>query len=642
MNNIQKKEMSIYPKIEQNIPVLFQQKSKKIITKSLTHINNDTGKSRHFTPASQEWFNSVYSFNTNYIKDLPVKDKNLMKLLKAYFNFQLKKQYTITKRLVTRFKRLSTKRIFIGKGEIKHSFSNIIITFYVHNTERFYLNKAIKVLRRALYNPITPLRKYVAIDIYNNVRISYNRSFSLKEYLTLPKFYLNYLKKYTKKQITTINVKDKDNLNLDLEFLNINLLNTDIRNLSIGNLNITYNIIRKMIIFNKNLYNNYILSNNKDSLSLIKLRLTVWFSASENLDVIYNIINQLNNTKFKKEKLYVIKPFMPSSYYILKNKTINRLYKKNLSVWHIRNETLVLEHLASWVSYDYFNPELFKKYQGFKAMKYKKHLTNLKVLLELNKNKFMNPINNNLNLRLQKLNFFIPRIKNYIPKFDKFIFKLIGLVQKIYKKKVLFNIINLKFMHLNSDIYTQAVALKLRNRNNKLYRVLKSSLRKVKLPRISKLAEVYNNINKDELLVNRIRNDNISSMFSDNKTNDPLSSLLLNFFPDANNIWVNVAKMSSIKRHNISIQSYVKRLLKHLNIRGVRVEAKGRITRRLTASRSVFKMKYKGGLKNVDSSFKRLSTITLRGNFKSNVQYTFISSKNRNGAYGVKGWVSSK
>jgi hypothetical protein len=48
-------------------------------------------------------------------------------------------------------------------------------------------------------------------------------------------------------------------------------------------------------------------------------------------------------------------------------------------------------------------------------------------------------------------------------------------------------------------------------------------------------------------------------------------------------------------------------------------------------------MKYKGGLKNVDSSFKGISTIMLRGYAKSNVQYSFISSKNRNGAYGVKG-----
>jgi len=44
-------------------------------------------------------------------------------------------------------------------------------------------------------------------------------------------------------------------------------------------------------------------------------------------------------------------------------------------------------------------------------------------------------------------------------------------------------------MHLNSDIYTQAVSLKLRNRDNKLYKILKASLRKIKLPVIRKIAE---------------------------------------------------------------------------------------------------------------------------------------------------------
>ena len=75
---------------------------------------------------------------------------------------------------------------------------------------------------------------------------------------------------------------------------------------------------------------------------------------------------------------------------------------------------------------------------------------------------------------------------------------------------------------------------------------------------------------------------------------------------------------------------------------GIRVEAKGRLTRRFTASRSVFKMKWLGGLKNVDSSFRGLSTIMLRGHVKSNIQYSLLNSNNRNGAYGVKGWVSNK
>ena len=31
----------------------------------------------------------------------------------------------------------------------------------------------------------------------------------------------------------------------------------------------------------------------------------------------------------------------------------------------------------------------------------------------------------------------------------------------------------------------------------------------------------------------------------------------------------------------------------------------------------------------------------LRGHVKSNLQYTIINSKTRNGAFGLKGWVSS-
>jgi hypothetical protein len=75
---------------------------------------------------------------------------------------------------------------------------------------------------------------------------------------------------------------------------------------------------------------------------------------------------------------------------------------------------------------------------------------------------------------------------------------------------------------------------------------------------------------------------------------------------------------------------------------GVRLEAKGRLTRRFTASRSVFKIKWKGSLKNIDSSYKGLSSVILRGHFKNNVQYSIINSKTRNGTFGLKGWISGK
>lgn len=39
----------------------------------------------------------------------------------------------------------------------------------------------------------------------------------------------------------------------------------------------------------------------------------------------------------------------------------------------------------------------------------------------------------------------------------------------------------------------------------------------------------------------------------------------------------------------------------------------------------------------MDSSYKGLSTVMLRGHAKSNLQYTMINSKTRNGAFGIKG-----
>jgi hypothetical protein len=195
-------------------------------------------------------------------------------------------------------------------------------------------------------------------------------------------------------------------------------------------------------------------------------------------------------------------------------------------------------------------------------------------------------------------------------------------------------------MHLNSDIYTKAVSLKLKNRDNKLYRVLKASLRKIKLPVIKKIDEIQKKPNRDEFLVNIIRNNTISTMLKKIKKNkirnDNLNKLLLKFYPLADNLKLNVIKKPFSIIRSFSLEDYVLRSLKHLNLRGIRVEAKGRLTRRFTASRSVSKMRCKGGLKNVDSSFRRLSTIMLRGIVKSNLQYSTINSKNRNGAFGIK------
>jgi len=53
-----------------------------------------------------EWFNSIYAYDRNYIKSLPVADKHLMSLLKSYFNMQIKDEKIKNKRnIISRLKK---------------------------------------------------------------------------------------------------------------------------------------------------------------------------------------------------------------------------------------------------------------------------------------------------------------------------------------------------------------------------------------------------------------------------------------------------------------------------------------------------------------------------------------------------------
>lgn len=164
---------------------------------------------------------------------------------------------------------------------------------------------------------------------------------------------------------------------------------------------------------------------------------------------------------------------------------------------------------------------------------------------------------------------------------------LISLLEKLYNKKIKINLVELKAVHLNSDVFSSAVALKLRDRKNKAVNILrKAVLQMVKLPDLHTLITF------------------------DNSTETLNKSNVIN---------------------NINQQV----------VSGVRFEASGRLTRRLTAMRAVFKYRYAGSLKNIRSSFNRESSTMIRGYLKANLQHTLINSKTRNGTFGLKGWISS-
>lgn len=183
------------------------------------------------------------------------------------------------------------------------------------------------------------------------------------------------------------------------------------------------------------------------------------------------------------------------------------------------------------------------------------------------------------------INFNLSKFSNLLMIFNDL--GIISIIKKLYNKYVEINIVELRSIHLNSDVFSSAVMLKLRDRKNKAVRILrKAILKMVKIPDLHTIITFY------------------STRQSMNKNN------ILN-------------------------------ILKQQVVSGVRFEASGRLTRRLTAERSISKNRYMGSLKEMNSSYNNESSTMLRGCVKSNSQYTIIHSKTRNGAFGLKTWISS-
>ena len=298
-----------------------------------------------------------------------------------------------------------------------------------------------------------------------------------------------------------------------------------------------------------------------------KLFITLYIYNKQKSSIEWYILKILVLVKYRKlivdgERVFVpnhenrIPALLKNNFFIFRKwnmaffKTNNNLIRYFLV--NLRRKYLKLSNIPT------YNIRLLKK-----LVRLQKILFNSLKLLNFNKSKF-----NSLNLNLRNLG-------------------LISLIEKLYYKKVEINLVELRSIHLNSDVFSSAVALKLRDRKNKAVRVLrKAVLQMVRIPDLHTLITF---------------DDNIEAM-------------------NKNNI------INTIKQQVVS---------------GVRFEASGRLTRRLTAMRAVFKYRYAGSLKNIRSSFNNKPSTMLRGYVKSNTQYTLINSKTRNATFGLKGWVSS-
>lgn len=207
-----------------------------------------------------------------------------------------------------------------------------------------------------------------------------------------------------------------------------------------------------------------------------------------------------------------------------------------------------------------------------------------------------------------------------------YLLRLNNIATKLVGKMVYFTITNAKYLYQDKQILAQAITNKLKDRKKRVLKVLKTIMGLIKKPYYK--IHFYN---KKLMLQEK---DNVlrsNSFFLDphiNITSDYLYNDIVN------NKYI-IKKPFNFKPRLLLYH------IKHKIISGIRLQGSGRLTRRLTASRSISKFKYMGTLQNIYSSFQGFSTYMVRGFRKASLQYVNINDHNRNGSFGVKVSVSS-
>ena len=77
-----------------------------------------------------------------------VYDINIVKIIKGYFNTYFYHRFLKYKHIISRKRRLSFNKIFLGRPEIKHTNSKAIITLYTYNREKIALLKKMKIFSK--------------------------------------------------------------------------------------------------------------------------------------------------------------------------------------------------------------------------------------------------------------------------------------------------------------------------------------------------------------------------------------------------------------------------------------------------------------------------------------------------------------
>lgn len=562
--------------------------------------NVTKNKYKHYPPANKEWNNSIYNYNSKNMTDLPLKDNMVKKLIKNYFNFVTKpKVVTKSARMRTFIRRTSTKGVFASKPEIKQTNDRAIITVYVFNRQKQIYKKKLLYIKKWLMES----------RVWTNASLNISKDVYKKKMLEkLNKKLFNNIWLYHRRiERKTRNPEFSLAMRI-LHSMKFRIKRRFLRKeISSYNLNNGYysDMLKKSLCKKEYLIKNiFFFTFLKWALSIFRIK-TVLFVPRNNKGI---------RIKHKKLKVFVKRG---SNVKILLNKyeiNINNLNLLNLKLLMLLITNLEKISLASfeWTGTVNLLFSLFKtKYYKIFMKKY---------------------------LRKELLGIiYLNRFYLDMYKYDKYLYFLKTFLKKIYNKKIEFNLVNHKYLHMNSDIFSEAISIKLKRKTGNALNILKRSTKLVKVPKIVEKKEA-----KKAILASR------NNIFN----GDFLHHLMHKIYALNSSLSKRPKKRSFLSSWNTKIGD-VLGMIKYKWTTGVRIEVRGRLTKRYTASRAVYKFKYKGNLKNLDNitSNSDISSKSeelnkspklhmVRGEYRPNLQHTFTYANKRVGSFGIKGWIS--
>ena len=130
---------------------------------------------KHFPSSVREWDNSIFVYNKNALPLIPSISKLALKLIKGYFslyNWKIEKKLR-TKIIRNKHRRLTSSKIYLSKGEFKHTNNKVIITLYTFNRQKN--NYILKLKKRFIKKFLIkkPLKKFLRKSIKINNYLSF-------------------------------------------------------------------------------------------------------------------------------------------------------------------------------------------------------------------------------------------------------------------------------------------------------------------------------------------------------------------------------------------------------------------------------------------------------------------------------------